>query len=158
MRLVLLTLFFIVSVTTTARARLGETADQLVARYGQPLSETDQKGEGDKIPLADVVFQKGGFEVKVTITDGISVLESFRKLNGEPLTVEEVRTLLAVNSQGHGWEAPRMAQGGKLWSRDDDAIARLDPDGTILLIKSRELTHKENVAKRLARAPSLEGF
>ena len=48
MKLALLTFLFIVSVTATAQARLGETPDQLVARYGQPLSEDDQKGGGDQ--------------------------------------------------------------------------------------------------------------
>ena len=157
MRIALLTLCFIVSVTATARARLGETADQLVARYGQPLSEKDQKGEGDKIPLVDAVFQKGGFEVDVTLSDGISVAESFKKINGEALTVEEVRTLLNANSQGHGWEAPQEVQGEKIWARDDNATASLAQDGS-LTIKSRELMHKEAVAKKLERVPSLDGF
>jgi hypothetical protein len=158
MRIALLTLFFIVSVTATARARLGETADQLVLRYGQPLVEKDQKAGGDKIPLAEVTFQKGGFEINVTITDGVSVAEIFKKLNGEPLTVEEVRTLLSANSQGHEWEAPRMVQGQKWWTRDDTATAQLDQDGSWLTIRSKELVSKEAVAKKIVRAPSLEGF
>lgn len=157
MRIALLTLIFIVSVTTTARARLGENADQLIARYGQSLSETDQKGEGAKIPLAYVVFQKGGFQIDVTLVDGISVAESFKKLNGEALTIGEVRTLLDANSQGSGWEPPRMVQGEKLWIRDDNATAKLAQDGS-LTIKSRELMHKEAVAKKLEARPSLEGF
>ena len=158
MRILLLTLFFIVSVTATARARLSETADQLVTRYGQPLSEKDQKGEGDKIALANVVFQKGGFEIDVTLSDGISVAESFKKINGDALTVGEVRTLLNDNSQGYEWEAPRTIQGEKLWTRDDNATARLAQDGSVITIKSKELMRKEAVAKKLERAPSLEGF
>jgi hypothetical protein len=157
MRIAFLTLFFIVSVTATARARLGETADQLVLRYGQPLVENDQKGGGDKIPLADVVFQKGGFEIDVSLSDGISVAESFKKLNGNALTVGEIQTLLSANSQGHEWEAPRLAQGEKWWTRDDSATAKLAQDGS-LTIRSRELVVKEAVAKKLERAPSLEGF
>jgi len=157
MRIGLFTLLFIVSVTATARARLGETADQLVLRYGQPLGENDLKGGGDKVPLADVVFEKGGFQITVTITDGISVAEIFKKLNGEPLTVGEVRTLLSANSQGHGWEAPRMVQEEKCWTRDDSTTAKLAQDGS-LIIRSRELISKEAVAKKVIRAPTLEGF
>jgi hypothetical protein len=157
MKIVFLTLLFIVSVTATARARLGETADQLVARYGPPISEVDQKGEGTKIALANVVFQKGGFEIDVTVTDGISVLETFKKLNGNALTIGEVRTLLTANSQGHEWAAPRVVEGEKWWSRDDSATAKLAQDGS-LTIRSRELVVKEAVAKKLERAPSLEGF
>ena len=158
MKIALLTLIFIVGVTATALARLGENANQLVARYGQPLSETDQKAEGDKIAQAEVVFQKGGYEIKVTITNGVSVSETYKKLNGDPLGVGEARTLLIVNNQGHECEAPQMVDGAKLWARDDNATAKLSEDGTSLTIKSRELTHLENVAKKLERAPSLDGF
>jgi len=157
MRIALLTLCFIVSVTATAQARLGETADQLVARYGDSLSQTDQKAEGDKIASSKVVFQKGGFQIDVTFSDGISVAESFKKLNGAALTAEEVQTLLNANSQGHGWEAPRMVQGGKLWTRDDSATAQLAQDGS-LTIKSKELISKETVAKKVEHAPTLDGF
>jgi hypothetical protein len=158
MRTALLTLLFIVGVTATARARLGETPDQLIARYGQPLGEKDQKGEGTKIPLADVTFQKGGFEIIVTVTDGISVAEIFHKINGDALTLAEVRTLLAANAQGREWEAPRVVEGEKIWSRDDSATAHLTQDGSWLTIRSRELANKEAVAKKLEERPSLEGF
>jgi hypothetical protein len=158
MRITLLTFFFIVSVMITARARLSETADQLVARYGQQLKETDQKGDGDKSPSADVIFQKGGFQVEVTLADGISVAESFKKINGEALSLEEVRTLLNANSQGHEWAAPQIVDGEKLWIRDDSAAARLAQDGSSLIIKSKELMSKEAEAKKLEHHPSLDGF
>ena len=157
MKLALLALVFILGVTTTAQARLGENADQLVARYGQPLSENDQKREGDKIALADVVFQKGGFRIEVTVTEGLSVAEVFSKINGDPLTINEVRVLLTDNSQGFDWQAPQGIRGEKWWTRDDNATARLAPDGS-LTIKSRALVAKESVAKRLENHPSLEGF
>jgi hypothetical protein len=157
MRTALLTLCLVITVAGTAHARLGESPDQLVQRYGQPLSEKDQKGEGDKIALADVVFEKGGFQVSVTVVDGQSVAESFKKLNGQPITTLEVRTLLGANSQGREWEAPQTTRGGKLWTRDDNATAFLGEDGT-LLIKSRELVSKEVAAKRTEKTPTLEGF
>jgi hypothetical protein len=158
MKFVLLTLGFIVGVTATAQARLGENADQLVARYGQPLKESDQKSEGVKVASADVVFQKGGFQVSITLIDGVSVSENFWKLNGEPLSLTEVRTLLAANTQGHGWEAPVVVHGEKVWLRDDSATARLDATGTSLLIKSKELIAAQAEAKKVAQKPTLEGF
>lgn len=158
MKLALLTFFFIIGATATAQARLGETPDQLAARYGQPLKEDDQKGENGKIPLANVVFQKGGFEIDVTVSDGVSVAESFKKLNGDALTLGEVQTLLTANSQGFGWDAPRIVQGEKMWMRDDSATAKLAQDGSLLTITSRKLMHKEAVAKKLEARPSLEGF
>jgi hypothetical protein len=157
MRIAFLTLLLAGTLVGTAQARLGENADQLVQRYGQPLSENDQKGEGDKIALADVIFQKGGIQINATVVDGLSVAETFKKLNGQPLTVNEVRTLLVANSQGHEWEAPQVTDQGKVWARDDSAAARLDAEGA-LSIKSRELVIKEVAAKRVEQRPSLEGF
>jgi len=157
MKLALLTFVFILGVTATAQARLGENPDQLVARYGQPLSENDQKPNGDKIALADVIFQKGGFRIEVTVTDGISVKEVYSKLNGNPLGINEVRALLTDNAQGYDWQAPHMVRGDKWWVRDDNATAQLAQDGS-LTIKSRELVAKENTAKRLEARPSLDGF
>ncbi len=91
MRTAFLSLLFIIGITATAQARLGETPDQLVARYGQPLSEADQKAEGIKVAEAVVVFQKGGFEIDVTVADGVSVQEVFKKINGQPVTTTEAQ-------------------------------------------------------------------
>jgi hypothetical protein len=158
MRIALLTIVFVLGVTATAQARLGENADELVARYGQPLKETDQKSEGIKVAAADVTFQKGGFEVSVTMVDGISAAESFKKINGEVLTIGEVRTLLSANSQGHGWEAPQTVDGQKIWLRDDSATAGLSQDGVSLLIKSKELIGAQAAAAKAEKTPSLDGF
>ncbi len=157
MRIALLTLVFIGTATSAALARIGETPDQLVARYGQPLNETDQKGEGAKIPLAHVTFQKGGFEIDVTISGGLSVQEVFKKINGQPIGVEEARILLNANAQGMVWNAPQQQSGATVWTRDDNATAELSADGS-MTIRSHELTAEEAVAKRLEQHPSLDGF
>lgn len=156
MRIILLTFLFVVSVTATAQARLGETPDQLVARYGQPLQENDQKAEGDKVAASYVGFQKGGFYINVTISDGISVKERFSKVNHEALTLSETRTLLDANSQGHEWEAPETNGNQKKWIRDDGAVAALNQG--FLTITTKELIAKETIAKKLEAKPSLDGF
>lgn len=153
----LLIFLFSISVTATAWARLGETADQLVARYGQPLSEIDQKAEGSNPALSFVSFQKNGFQINVTLSNGSSAAESFKKLNGDPLTIGEVRALLTDNSQGYEWEAPQVMAEGKRWGRDDGAVATLI-GGQIFNISSKELLVEKAVAKKLERQPSLEGF
>jgi hypothetical protein len=158
MKLALLTFLFIVGVTATAQARLGETPDQLVARYGQPLSVDDQKAQGDKVAASKVAFQKGGFEIDVTLSNGVSAAESFKKLNNEPFTLDEIQYLLNVNQQGHAWEAPDKVEGEKIWGRDDAAAAKLSQDGTIFVVKSKELMNDQSLAKKLEHHPSLDGF
>jgi hypothetical protein len=157
MRIALLTLVFIATASICAMARIGETPDQLVARYGQPLNETDQKGEGAKIPLARVTFQKGGFEIDVTITGGVSVQEIFKKINGQPITVDEARILLAANAGPYTWSAPQKTPDAQIWTRDDSAVAQLSSDGS-MIIRSRQLAQEEVAAKNLEAHPSLEGF
>ncbi len=157
MRIALLTLILTVSLAASAPARLGETPDELVARYGQPLNEADQKNEGVKVALANVTFQKGGFQIDVAITDGVSVAETFKKINGDPITVAEARVLLAANAQGREWGPQQPAGGDLVWVRDDAASARLSHDGS-MIIRSHELAAAEATAKHLEQRPSLEGF
>jgi len=140
-----------------AQARIGETPDQLVARYGQPLNEVDQKAEGDKIALAHVTFQKGGFQIEVTITGGLSTQESYKKINKESITVDEARTLLTANAGGYNWSAPQKTASAIIWTRDDNASAELTSDGS-LTIRSRQIVVEEATAKHFEKNPSLEGF
>jgi hypothetical protein len=158
MRIVLSTLVLVFALTTAAQARLGETPDQLVARYGQPLKEDDQKAEGTKIQLANVKFQKNGFEIDVTITDGVSSEEIFRKLNGQPITVNEARVLMAANAQDRDWNAPHRSADGITWTRDDNATGFLPADGSSFTVRSHALVDEEISAKRLEQHPSLDGF
>jgi len=158
MRTAILTLLLI-GITATAQARLGENADELIARYGQPLDQNDQTGyvafqKGDQAGY--LAFQKGGFNINVTISGGISAQEKFYKMNGTPLTLAEVRTLLNANAQGYGWEAPRTIQGQRRWMRDDGAAAELD--GKYLIIKSKEIIARAMDANKLEAKPSLDGF
>jgi hypothetical protein len=157
MKIAPFTFLFVLGLTAPAWARLGETGDQLVARYGQPLSEMDQKGAGAKVALVDLVFQKNGYEIDVSLSDGISSTESYRKLNGEAITLEEVQTILGLNGQGAGWEAPQKGEGEQKWTRDDGATATLK-GGQVLVLTSKELMAKETTAKKLEQKPSLDGF
>jgi hypothetical protein len=157
MRIVLLTLALFAIISVRAQARVGETPDQLVERYGQPLKEVDQKGEGEKIPLARVTFQKGGYQIDVTITGGVSVQETFKKLNSQPITMEEAQILLNANAQGLVWNAPKKDGDATTWTRDDNAVAELAGDGS-MIIRSRQLSVEEKMAKQLQDKPSLDGF
>jgi hypothetical protein len=157
MKIVTSAFLLVLGLTSPAWARLGETGDQIATRYGQPLSEMDQKSEGTKIALVELVFQKNGYEIDVSLADGISSTESFRKLNGDAISLLEVRTILGLNTQGFGWEAPEKGNGDEKWTRDDGATAMLK-GGQVLVLTSKELMSKETTAKKLEQAPSLDGF
>lgn len=158
MKIALPALLFVLLCTAPAWARLGETGDQIVARYGQPLSQSDQKAEGKKIALTILVFQKNGFEIQVSLLDGVSDQESFRKLNGDVFALTEARALLALNSQGLGWEQPADGDGVKTWTRDDASTAVLTDGGRTLTITAKDLLDKEDAARKAETTPSLDGF
>jgi hypothetical protein len=157
MRITLLSLAFIVGTMAAAQARIGETPDQLVARYGQPLKEVDQKPDGAKIALARVTFQKGGYQIDVVITDGLSTQETYKKISGVSMTVDEARILMAANAQGFNWSAPQKTSDAIIWTRDDNAVAELSSDGS-MTIRSRQIAVEEATAKHLEQRPTLEGF
>ena len=158
MKIACLTFLFMVSVTAPAWARLGESGDAVIARYGQPLSEFDQKAEGGKIPLVKLTFQKNGYEIEVSLSDGISAAESFKKMNGDPLTTGDALTLLTANAQGLQWEAPQLLENGvKRWTRDDGARATLSDD-RIFYITTRQLMDAEKTAAEVTDKPTLDGF
>ena len=157
MRYALLTLALFPAMTAVVHARIGETPDQLVARYGQPLNEVDQKPDGTKIALAKVTFQKGGFKIEVTITDGVSQMEFYTKISGQPITVEEARVLLTANAQGMEWSPPHQTSDAIMWTRDDNAVARLGSDGG-MVIRSHQIVAQETAAKTDEQRPTLDGF
>ena len=158
MKIALTGLCFLLMLNAPAWARLGETGDQIVARYGQPLSQIDQKALGKKVALTVLIFQKNGYEIQVSLSDGVSDEESYRKLNGDVISLAEARTLLTINAQGFGWEEPTDGNGVKIWTRDDAATAILSDGGHSLTIASKDLIDKENAAKKAETTPSLDGF
>jgi hypothetical protein len=157
MRNVLLTVALFATMTAAVHARIGETPDQLVARYGQPLKEEDQKPDGTRIALAKVTFQKGGYQIDVTITNGVSQEEVFKKLNGQPITVQEGRVLLGANSQGLDWGPPVKTSDAIIWTREDNAIAKMGSDGG-MVIRSHQIVLQEAAAKTAQQRPTLDGF
>jgi hypothetical protein len=157
MKTAILAVFVIFGLTAPAWARLGETGDQIVARYGQPLSQVNQKAEGTRIALIFLTFQKNGFEIRVSLSDGISGAESFRKINGDELSTVEIRTLLGLNSQGMEWEAPQTTDGKTRWMRDDSSMAT-ETGGRVFYVESKDLIMKEAAAKNMKGTPSLQGF
>jgi hypothetical protein len=55
------------------------------------------------------------------------------------------------------WSAPRKTADALIWSRDDNAVAQLSSDGS-MIIRSHELASEEYAAKHLEERPTLEGF
>jgi hypothetical protein len=92
-------LLFIISLLTlfsgAAYARLGETLDQIKARYGEGKKM-------DRARLTDTVryaYMKDNFTIDVSFYNGVSVLEFFHR-NDTKITDEDIKDLLKNYMEG----------------------------------------------------------
>ena len=150
-------------------ARLGETQDGLIARYGAGSKARAATADN---PASVMIFHKQNWAITVQLIDGISVGESFQTAGGPK--EDDVAALLADNSQGHTWTLsapnrtllqsliPTLAPTTKEWRRDDGAFAFTpSPLPYCLTIKSKQLVDldaaKDAAAKKAAES-STKGF
>jgi hypothetical protein len=141
-----------------ARASLGDTEAQLIARYGAAIGpkSRDQAAPG-AVALDRISFQKAGIVYQASIFKGVSSEESIFHRPYSALTDEEVKSLLAANTQGQVWKeiAPQpefttWLHALKSWQRSDGAIASLegpkDRPRLLFHLKSKVLIDAESAA------------
>ena len=100
----LLSLVVFLAVSIPAFARIGETYEQCVARYGTPIEPL--KGE-------DAKFQKAGLVIKITFLKGIAGSIWIENAAGEkyPLATEVIDVLLKANTTDGEWmELPTKSE------------------------------------------------
>jgi len=79
----------------TAEARLGESKEQIIERYGKPLKE---RVEGD---WNSMLCSKDGYRFRIYLLNNKVELITIIK---EDLTEEQVKKLLSENSAGKGFD------------------------------------------------------
>jgi hypothetical protein len=94
-RSIAITLLMLVS---PAFARIGETEQQIEARYGRS-SRTLSKGNE---PLQKL-YRSSGLNIGVTYIDGVSQCEIFSKQDDSELSKNEIALLLEANAAGTKW-------------------------------------------------------
>jgi hypothetical protein len=158
MKASLLVLFLLIGLTSSAWARLGETENQLIARYGQELLKTNVKIPGTQLTFDFLQFVKSGYSVQVSLVNGVSSEEEIHKPRNESITDEEAQILLNANSQGHPWvEDTLKTDVPRKWHRDDGATAELFLE--ILDFKSKALIDARTASQQAVHSPpSLNGF
>ena len=107
--------------------RVGETAEQLMKRFGPPSSRGIHRAmaQGRSYDLGPTfVFRQNDWEISCDLVDGRCVRIIFTKI-GE-WTEEHFQTVLNANSQGEKWTEdikPGLKQMAREWKRRDGAIA-----------------------------------
>ena len=153
MKALVLTLILTAVLVLPAQARLGETEDLLINRYGGEISN-QWSNIGNGLWVKELIFKRTGFQIDVYLFNGFSAQENFTKLTQPAFSREEKQTLLQANTQGHKWAI--VPNSGPEWHRDDGAMA-VDQGG-YLVLTSKELIDAQTTAFKAANASSLEGF
>jgi hypothetical protein len=104
-----------------AHARLGETEDQCIARYGAPTSPAVDNNDNG-VPTHEMFFQKDGYAITVNFLNGKAGTVQFWK---KDISHDDINALLEANAQGGTWavdDSPDYS--GDAWHRNDGAEAR----------------------------------
>jgi hypothetical protein len=98
--------------TLPAQCRIGETLDELVARFG----EVKKDREATRMPGHDQFsFKMNGMVIECVMTDGKCVMEVFHRPGGM-ISNEDIKDLLKSEADGHTWGFnPKLKQ----WLRSD---------------------------------------
>lgn len=88
------TLLFLLFLTVPALARLGETPQQIEARYGKPL----ETAKPDSPATNAEVYAKNGFRIEVGFYEGKSYYEQFRRIDPQ-----EPNSLLEITETEREW-------------------------------------------------------
>jgi|GEM_PF-1489373 len=113
---------FSLAFTLSCFARLGETVEQSVDRYGVPV-QTIKVCDNCEL----LVFRKSGFEVTACFYKGTCTSLSVSALTGESFksapSEAECDAILLENSEASKWGKSQKVGDDKIWKREDGGFA-----------------------------------
>ena len=114
--------------STNASAHIGESAKEVVTRYGSGKSVDAQKPAQE----ADL-YSFNGMHIVVQFWRGRSSRELYQKADGSPLSAAEINALLALNVEKSSWHQA----GSDVWVRVDKlAVAFMGNQGKAMAVQS----------------------
>ena len=146
--------FVCVLFVSEARARLGETPEQLTNRFGQPTGRSDENitSQGRVYKIGDNYgFEQEDWRIRSVIIDGRCAKISYTK-SGE-WTEDQIRTVLAGSAQGDTWmlvSKPAYMKFQRRWTRSDKAVAEWNANA--FTITHPAYDRAEEIAKAKAKA------
>jgi len=145
----------------TCHARLGETLEQSIVRYGKPVDAINHPAPD----CAEAIFHVGHFEVtadfykdvctELSIVKGAPVSPGSDVFSPEVLSQEEAAAIVAQNADGSAWGAPVIddVQGSSAyaWTRQDGAVASWMTGLPLVSIRAQVNPYREAAAQGAAR-------
>jgi len=131
-----LLLFALTALALPASARVGETLDEIKARYGETREEAPRRGR-----IVTFCYRFRGVPIDVEFLDGRSVRETFRYV-----TSEDAQGIMKSWSAGKAWQLGRNLDKGLVEHWFAKLVAVLDNAKGTLTLTTRD------GAERLAKA------
>jgi hypothetical protein len=117
-----------------ARANLGETVEQCVARYGAPAGYSEAS---PKFPFGTIVFSSTGYTLVIFVSKDKEVGARVSKQDKSAFSEVEMKTIMGADSGGTSWtSAPSPDPTCLRWIRNDEATALYDKDKRVLIFSS----------------------
>ena len=128
-------LFSVLSIP--ARANLGETVAQCVARYGAPVGYSEA---GAKSPFGTVAFTATGYTLIIFLIKDKEVGARVAKVDKSAFTEAEMQRIMGADSGGFSWTSTPSDDPTCLrWVRPDKATVLYDKAKHMLIFTSDEM-------------------
>jgi hypothetical protein len=119
------------------RANLGDTVEQIVARYGKPTGHSEANANS---PFGTILFQAGGYELVLFILENHEVGARVSKSDKSAFTDAEMQTIMANDLNGSTWTPVASGDPTCLrWARGDKATVLYDREKHMLIFTSDEM-------------------
>ncbi len=124
----LATVLFALLLAVSGQARLGETEEEMVARFGEPTNRGQHFAwlQGKNWNLGpSLTFKQDDLRITADLVDGGCVHIRYGKLGD--WTEDQVKMVLAYSGQGAAWvetSKPNFAKVLRTWKRSDGGAAR----------------------------------
>ncbi len=142
--------FLVLFITSAAQARLGETFEQCVERYGTPVARDEAAG------LAE--FQKGNFKITLHFFDGKSDTidyKSTRPLNLEP---DEIAAILKLYGEWKEGLDNILFHQGRTWTQASGTVAMYRPTDFRITLYTKGYIDRKEAKEKTARAQGIKGL
>lgn len=94
-------LTILLSFCLSAFARIGETPEECIKRYGEPESKLGEPGEDS---IFYMTFDTGDFKINVSFLNGKAGLICYGKSRGGELSLSDIEHFLKVNNLNGQWK------------------------------------------------------
>jgi hypothetical protein len=145
-RCLLTIVLFLLGVPNLSQARIGDTVQQAIERYGKVVN----KAPGNEF----VMFKEASFYITAHLhddkTDAITYVKTGSQSSVKSaFSDEEIEMLLRINGNGQSWERSRTKAGVHEWKTEDGKLQAVCSESKFLVITTAGyLKRLEEAAKK----------